>query len=77
MQLEGIAKTPKDLPRFFAEMEAEQMATERAWQKLDNFERDLLTSPKLQKVVGEVPTQMAREMYEYHVAEEKIGRAHV
>ena len=69
--MEGIAKTSKELPRFFAEIEAERIASEKAMQHLDKFERELLTNPKLQKVVGEVPTQMARDIYEGYIAEEK------
>jgi hypothetical protein len=69
--LEGIATLPEGVGTFFAGAEAEKAAAERAWQKMDEFARDVLTDRRLQGAVGPAAVEAARAQLEELVEQER------
>jgi len=69
--LEGIATLPEGVGRFFAGAEAEKVAAERAWRKMDEFARDVLTDRRLQGAVGPAAVEAARAQLEELVEQER------
>uniref|UniRef100_A0A7C4FHQ5 Uncharacterized protein n=1 Tax=Ignisphaera aggregans TaxID=334771 RepID=A0A7C4FHQ5_9CREN len=67
---EGL-RVPRHLGAFLAEAEAERVAAERAWQRMDAFTRELLADKRLQQVAGPEATEAARAAYESLLEEEK------
>jgi hypothetical protein len=70
--LEGIATLPEGVGTFFAGAEAEKVAAERAWRKMDEFARDVLTDRRLQGAVGPVAVEAARAQLEELVEQERL-----
>jgi carbon starvation protein len=69
--LEGIATLPEGIGTFFAGAEAEKVAAERAWRKMDEFARGVLTDRRLQEAVGPAAVESARAQLEELVERER------
>jgi len=68
---EGIASLPEGVGAFIAEIEAERVAAERAWQRMDTFAKEVLADTRLQRAAGREAAEAARAAYEALLEEEK------